>query len=231
LGYVLVLFSVLDYTLLIWGTDFTNLTASLQFMESLVSHVWALLMGLGLVFLRRWSQVKRLELALMPGLAWLALALGGCYLAIVPWSIYSASVLGTNGILQYEAQALVQQQHFQSVRQMLVSEPPTPQQLHLAALSLNLPPLLQSQSKAQALSAIGAEQVKQEQQLRQERQHYQRDLVLKGIRIALGSAIAGAFLLFFGWKVGETFAARANRQKQRHASEVPLPTPTEPGDM
>ena len=137
LGYILLMFALIDYIHILIPPHFTNFFWEFQMIGSLVEHVPIPLMGLVFVFCRNPSYIGKLENHFLWFLSWVSLVVGLVYLLMIPlgvtdtWRIYYASKAQiTNQIYQ-------QSQSFEQIKDQL-SQATTDEQFKKLAVDLNL---------------------------------------------------------------------------------------------
>ena len=84
IGYIFLIFAVLDYLIILIPPQFTNSVWEFQTMGQLVERSAIPLIGLVLVFYRPEQAVDRWELRLLKLISWLCLLIGIFYLMMLP---------------------------------------------------------------------------------------------------------------------------------------------------
>ena len=117
-GYILLLFSLMDYVEIFVPTHFLDPVWEFQIMGQLVEHIWAPLIGLTFVFIQQ-QYISRFELQVLSFLSWLSLILGLLYLLMLPLGINDIISIYNSTNAQITHQAVQQKEEFSKLTQLL----------------------------------------------------------------------------------------------------------------
>ena len=136
-GYILLVFSLIDYLAILIPLHLTDPTWELQTIGQLVDHVWAPLLGLILVFFytkKRWVSPR--EIRILQCLSWFSLFLGLVYILMLPLGINNSLTIYLSNNNQITNQAAQQTHLLQKLNQQL-NAANTPNQLKTIAKIIN----------------------------------------------------------------------------------------------
>ncbi len=136
-GYILLVFSLIDYIAILIPLHLTDPTWELQTIGQLVDHVWAPLLGLILVFFytkKRWVSPR--EIRILQCLSWFSLFLGLVYILMLPLGINNSLTIYLSNNNQITNQAAQQTHLLQKLNQQL-NAANTPNQLKTIAKIIN----------------------------------------------------------------------------------------------
>lgn len=213
-GYAFLISSLLDYVLFLFPLQPTNLLWEFRTMEQLVSHSWALLLGLFLICVRQQPAIRRGELRFLVALSWFALLIGLLFLLMLPLGV--RNTLRIDGIQknQFVNQSKAVDTQFQSITQVVnrgLTQPPAKVQLQELAIRLRSPAFLEARSKEEVLKIIEQSRATSQKQLGDNRKAQQLDLLKKSARINVGSLLAGSFFIALWWSTRWTREALRQR--------------------
>ena len=141
-GYILLIFSLMDYVEIIVPTHFIDPVWEFQTMGQLVEHIWAPLLGLTFVFIQQ-QYISRFELQVLSFLSWLSFILGLLYLLMLPLGINDSITIYNGTSAQITHQAVQQKEQFSKLKQ-LVNKAQTNIEIH------NLDQIINPQSSTQS---------------------------------------------------------------------------------
>lgn len=201
LGYILLIFSLVDYLSILIPPQLTNPVWEFQTMGQMVDHVWPILLGLTFIFLyNKGSLIKPREIAILKFLSWTALIIGIFYLLMLPLGINNSLTLYKNINNQFVNQQGQQQEQLQKVNERL-NATNSPQELNNLSRILNIPPNQNGSSQSpQELKTKISQQIEKVAQnstttANAIKREQIKNLVKNAVRINLGTIIAGVCLI------------------------------------
>lgn len=202
IGYVLLIFSLIDYLAILLPLRLTDTGWEFQTIGRMVDQVWAPLLGLTFIFLyNQTSIISSRILSILRLFSWFALVLGIVYLLLLPLGINNSLTLYRNLNAQFTNQIGQQQQQLQQFNERL-NTVKSPQELNNLARILNvqneagssqsLPELkkkLSQQVQTVAQNATNAANVAKGQQI--------KNLIKESLRVNLGVIVSGVCFITF----------------------------------
>jgi biopolymer transport protein ExbB/TolQ len=116
MGYIFLCYSAVDYVNILVPPLFTNPNWEFQTVGSMASHVWSVLLGYLLVFIRSPEPLSRQEGFFLRSLSYLALVLSIVYFLLIPLSFTSTYRLYQANLTEVSPQLLQQSQRLEVVR-------------------------------------------------------------------------------------------------------------------
>ncbi|MBK1988960.1 hypothetical protein A0J48_015675 [Sphaerospermopsis aphanizomenoides BCCUSP55] len=201
LGYILLLFSIIDYLSILIPPQLTNPAWEFQVIGQMVDHVWSILLGLTFIFLySKGSTIKPREIGILRFLSWISLFTGIFYLLMLPLGINNSLTLYKNINSQFVNQQGQQQEQLQKVIEKL-NTTNSPQELNNLAKILSLP--ANEQGSNQSLQELKTQLSQQLQRFAQNstatanaaKREQIKNLTKNAVRINLGTIISGLCLI------------------------------------
>ena len=199
-GYILLVFSLIDYIAILIPPHLTDPTWELQTAGLFVDHIWAPLLGLVLIFFytkKRWVSPR--EITILRCLSWLSFFLGLVYLLMLPLGINNSLTIYFNNSNQITNQAAQQTHLLQKLNQQLNAATTADQLKTIAKIinpqsdtQLKTPPQELKNQLSQRIQAAEknvsntAKVVKQQQSIK---------LMKDAVRVNLGELLAGVCLI------------------------------------
>jgi hypothetical protein len=139
LGYILLIFSVVDYLAFLIPPQLTNPVWEFQTIGKMVDHVWSILLGLIFIFLyAKGNIIKPRELTILKYLSWVSLVVGIFYILLLPLGINNSLTIYRNINNQFLTQQGQRQEQVQKTTERLEQTNST-QALNNLARALNVP--------------------------------------------------------------------------------------------
>jgi hypothetical protein len=200
LGYILLIFSLIDYLAMLIPPQLTNPVWEFQVIGQMVDHVWSILLGLTFIFLyNKGSIIKPRQIGILKFLSWMALLIGIFYLLMLPLGINNSLTIYKNLNNQFINQQGQQQEQLQTVSERL-NATNSPQQLNNLARMLNIPNAEGSSQSPQELKNKISEQIQRAAQTSSAaanaaKKEQTRNLVKNSVRINIGTILSGVCLI------------------------------------
>ena len=198
IGYILLVFSLIDYIEILIPPRLTDPAWEFQAMGRLVEHLWSPLLGLAFIFFYTQSNlVSPIELTMLRFLSWGSLILGLFYLLMLALGINNSLTMYRTTSAQISNQILQQTSHIDKLNQQL-NTADTPVELNNIAKiinfdnTVNAPPqelkitLKQRIQTAEHSLTQTANIAKRQQSI---------NLIKDAVRVNLGTVLAGASLI------------------------------------
>ena len=197
IGYILLIFSVIDYIGILIPPRLTDPAWEFQAMGRLVDHVWSPLLGLTfLFFYTQTNWVSPREITMLRCSSWASLILGLFYLLMLPLGINNSLTIYRSTRAQISNQLLQQTTQIDKLNQQL-NTADTPVELNnIAKLinfdNINAPPqelktnLKQQIKTAEHSITHAANTAKRQQSI---------NLIKDAVRVNLGAVLAGVGLI------------------------------------
>ncbi len=197
-GYILLLFSLMDYIQIFVPIHFIDPVWEFQTMEQLVEHIWAPLLGLTFVFIQQ-QYISRFELQLLSFLSWLSLIMGLLYLILLPLGINDSISIYNDTSAQISHQAVQQKEQFSRLSQ-LVNKANTNIELHNLDKIINRQTSTQSNDSPQSLKNKLSKQVETlalhaSNTAKYAQGDLAKNLIKKAVKVNLGTVLAGVSLI------------------------------------
>jgi hypothetical protein len=198
-GYSLLGLALVDFAETLLPPRMFDPNWQFQTITLLAGKVWAPLIGLMLVFVRRGSRISRPEVKLLGFLSWLSLAIAIAYFLLVPLAITNAFRIDHNNNSQASTQMLQQSEEIRQFQQQ-VTEASDPQEIATLFAAINrlpgIPQLENPQAtKQQMLDGLAQTEVTIQARSQANVKIAQKSLLKNTLRIVLSATIAGfAFL-------------------------------------
>jgi hypothetical protein len=202
LGYILLIFSLIDYLAILIPPRLTDSVWEFQAIGQMVDHVWSILLGLTFIFLHnKGSILKSRQLSILKLLSWVSLIIGIFYLLMLPLGINNSLTLYRNINNQFLTQQGQQQEQLQKVTEKLKTTN-SPQELANLARILNLPNEDGARQSPQELKNKISQQIQTVAQnsvatANAGKREQIKNLLKSAVRINLGTIIAGICLIMF----------------------------------
>ncbi len=196
IGYILLLFSLIDYLAILIPPRLTDPSWEFQTIGQVVDHVWSPLLGMTFIFLyNQASIVSFKQLSILRFLSWVALPLGIAYLLLLPLGINNSLTLYKNINAQFTNQQAQQQEQVQKIIEKL-NATNSPQELNNLARTLNLPSEAESNQSPQDLKNKLSQQIQTVTQnasatANTAKTQQIKNLIKNAVRINLGVIISG----------------------------------------
>lgn len=196
LGYVLLVFSLIDYIAIFIPPRLTDPVWEFQSIGQMVDHVWSPLLGLAFIFLyNQTSIVKAKQVSILKVLSWFSLAFGIFYLLLLPLGINNSLTLYKGINAQFTNQQAEQQEQLQKITEKL-NGVKSPQELNNVAKSLNLSNEAGSNQSPEGLKKTISQQIQTVAQntlatAKAGNREQIKNLVKNAVRINLGTIISG----------------------------------------
>jgi hypothetical protein len=208
LGYVLLIFSLIDYLAILVPPQLTNPAWEFQVIGQMVDHVWSILLGLTFVFLYgKGSMIRPREISILKFLSWVSLSIGIIYILMLPLGINNSLTLYKNINNQFLTQQGQQQEQLQKVNERLKAADSVPELNNLARI-LSIPTENLASQSTQELKTQLSQKIQQAAENATATATATKKMQIKGliknaVRINLGAIIAGIFLIIIwnmtGW--------------------------------
>lgn len=117
-GYIILIFSLIDYVEILWPLQLTNQVWEFQTISQLVDHIWSPLIGLAFVFIQK-EHISRFQLQVLNFLSWLSFFLGVLYLLMLPLGINDTINIYNTNITQIVNQVAQQKEQFSRLGEQL----------------------------------------------------------------------------------------------------------------
>ncbi|MBD2626916.1 HpsJ-like protein, cyanoexosortase A-associated [Trichormus variabilis] len=202
LGYILLIFSLIDYLAILIPPRLTDPAWEFQAIGQMVDHVWSILLGLTFIFLHnKGSILKPRQLPILKLLSWVSLIIGIFYLLMLPLGINNSLTLYRNINNQFLTQQGQQQEQLQKVIERLKTTN-SPQELTNLARILNLPNENGVSQSPQELKNKISQQIQTVAQnsaatANAAKREQIKNLLKSAVRINLGTVISGVCLIMF----------------------------------
>lgn len=196
IGYILLLFSLIDYLIVLIPPRLTDPGWEFQTIGQLVDHVWSPLLGLTFIFLyNQTSIVSSRQLSILKFFSWIALPIGIVYLVLFPLGINDSLTLYKSINAQFTNQQAQQQEQLQKVTEKL-NATNSPQELNNLARVLNLSTEAGANQSPQDLKKTLSQKIKTVTQnasatANTAKKQQIKDLIKNSVRINLGVIISG----------------------------------------
>jgi hypothetical protein len=200
LGYILLIFSLIDYGAILIPPQLTNPNWEFQAMGQMVDHVWSILLGLIFVFLyNKGSIVKPQQISILKFLSWVSLAIGIFYLLMLPLGINNSLTIYKNINNQFTNQQGQQQEQVQQVTARLKTTNSI-QELNNLARIFNLSGEEGSSQSPQELKNKLSQRIQKITQdsadaAQSAKKAQINSLIKNAVRINLGTVISGVCLI------------------------------------
>jgi hypothetical protein len=205
IGYVILVFSVIDYAGIFIPPRLTDPTWEFQAITQMVEQVWSPLLGLTFIFLyNQSSNISSRQLLILRFLSWVALFIGIAYLLVLPLGVNNSLTLYKDINSQFTNQQAQQQEKLQKFNTKLNSVN-SPQELENLARSLNiqneaganqspqeLKSKIQNQLQNITQNQIAAANTAKTQQV--------KSLIKNAVKVNLGAIISGVCFITF-WRL------------------------------
>ncbi|WP_016951911.1 HpsJ family protein [Anabaena sp. PCC 7108] len=202
LGYILLIFSLIDYLAILIPPRLTDPGWELQAIGQMVDHVWSILLGLTFIFLHnKGSILQPKQLPILKLLSWVSLTIGIFYLLMLPLGINNSLTLYRNINNQFITQQGQQQEQLQKITEKLKTTN-SPQELNNLARILNLPNQGGASKSPQELKNQISQQIQTVAQnsiatANAAKREQIKNLIKSAVRINLGTIISGICLIMF----------------------------------
>ena len=212
-GYILLVFSLMDYVEVLWSPHLTDPVWEFQTMGQLVEHVLSPLLGLTFVFIQQQQYISRFELQVLSSLSWLSLILGLLYLLMLPLGINNSITIYNNTSAQITHQAVQQKEQFSKLSQQL-NKANTNIELHNLDKIINPQSSTQSNDSPQELKNKLSSQVKTlalqaSNTAKSAQGDLANNLIKAAVKVNVGTVLAGVCLITV-WHL--TYWARKERK-------------------
>lgn len=200
IGYILLIFSFIDYLAILIPLKLTNPAWEFQTIGRMVDHVWSILLGLTFIFLySKGSMIKPREIAVLKFLSWLALPIGILYFLMLPLGINNTLTLYKNINNQFINQQGQQQVQVQKVNEALKIAN-SQQQLNNLARILKVPNANNSSQSTQELKDKLSQRIQKIAENSSAtasavKQGRINNIIKNSVRINLGTIISGVCLV------------------------------------
>lgn len=202
IGYILLLFSLIDYLAILIPPRLTDSAWEFQTIGQLVDHVWSPLLGLTFIFLyNQASIVSFKQLSILRFLSWVALTMGIVYLLLLPLGINNSLTLYKSINARSTNEQAQQQEELQKVTEKLNTSN-SPQELNNLAKVLHLPSEAGSNQSPQDLKKKLSQQMQTVTQnasatANTSKRQQIKNLIKESVRTNLGVIISGVCFITF----------------------------------
>lgn len=202
IGYVLLIFSLIDYLAILLPLRLTDPGWEFQTIGRMVDQVWAPLLGLTFIFLyNQTSIVSSRLLSILRLLSWFSLMLGIFYLLLLPLGINNSLTLYRNINNQFTNQIGQQQQQLQQFNERL-NTVKSPQELNNLARILNVQNEAESSQSLPELKKKVSQQVQTVVQnattaANAAKRQQIKNLIKESLRVNLGVIVSGFCFITF----------------------------------
>lgn len=206
LGYVILVFMVIDYAALLFPPQFFNPNWELNTIGRIIESIYVTLLGFMLVFFRPEKQsIKRSELRILSLFSWLALFLGIICFLFAPLLISNSLRINSNNVTNISVQLTNQRQQAEQIELQLDKLNETQLQnlwLRNQANSAANNSLSIAEKKQQLTNQLNSTEQTSRQQLQQQLKSKQRSLFKITFKWVLGAIISGVTFISL-WKYTE----------------------------
>lgn len=204
-GYALLVFSIVDYLVILVPPKLTDPNWEFQAISQMVDHVWSILLGLAFIFLfNETSVIKVRQIALLKFLSWLCLFIGIFYLLMLPLGVNNSLTIYRSINNQFINQQSQQQEQIQKITEALKNITSSEQLTQIAAnLKITIEPQsnlspqelknkISQQIQTSAQTAINAANTAKREQT--------KSLIKASVKVNIGTVISGAYFIIL-WRL------------------------------
>ncbi|MBO3459249.1 HpsJ family protein [Aetokthonos hydrillicola Thurmond2011] len=202
-GYILLIFSVIDYAEILFPSQLTDPVWEFQTIEKLVEHVWSLLLGLTFVFIQQ-QDINKFKLRVLSSLSWLSFVLGLLYLLMLPLGINNSITIYHNSNAQISNQAAQQKEQFSKLSQ-IVNKANTSKELHNLDKIINPQNITPINDDTQELKNKLSQQLESlslqvSNKAKSAKKTLANNLIKKAVKVNLGTVLTGVCLIII-WRL------------------------------
>jgi len=199
LGYVLLLYSLLEYGNILYPPQFADPQWEFVTMGQLVENVWGLLVGLAFVLYRCDVPIRRVELRVLSAVSWLSLLLGLVFVLMLPLGIANTVRLDRANLAEFQTSQAAQRERFNAVREFVSSDRLSEENATRLATQLNLPIDGATPTRQRLLQQIDRKQRQVQVQLLTRKGAAREQLFRRAVKWNLGTVMIGFALIWIWW--------------------------------
>ncbi len=202
LGYILLVFTFIDYIAILVPPRLTNPEWEFKVISMLVDRIWSPLLGLSFIFLfNAKSLIHSRELEILKLLSWGAFFLGLFYLLMLPLGINNSLTIYRSFNNQVTNQTAQRTEQLQTVNKQLKSTN-DPEKLKIVARVLNLQSQKKNNTPPEELKNKLSQRIEQvvqnvEASAKATKKQQAMRLIKKSVRINLGAFLGGVCFVTF----------------------------------